>query len=338
MRRLIRSASLTGYADIAAQAGLDANGMLAEFHLPAAALREPEVKVSADAVRRLLEASARRSRIECFGLLMAEKRRLAHLGPLGLLMREQPTMHHALQALVRYANRVNQAVFLTIEDGDEVVVLRAEVIVGGSGAIRQATELALGVVFLALREVLGAEFKPLRVCLAHDPPADRAAHRRIFGDGVEFGQDLNGIVCSRRDLAMANPGADPVMARYARELVESSFRARPLMTDHVRELVLTQLASGPCSIDAAAKQVGVSRRTLHRQLAREGHTFSQILDDMRRELAARYVADKHRSLAEVSELLGFAAPSGFSRWYRRQFNTSASAAGARARTKKKGKA
>jgi AraC-like DNA-binding protein len=93
-----------------------------------------------------------------------------------------------------------------------------------------------------------------------------------------------------------------------------------------------------CSIDAAAKQVGVSRRTLHRQLAREGHTFSQILDDMRRELAARYVADKHRSLAEVSELLGFAAPSGFSRWYRRQFNTSASAAGARARTKKKGKA
>jgi len=334
MRRLIRSASLTGYAEIAANAGLDAGGMLAEFHLPPAALREPEVKVSADAVRRLLEASARRSRVECFGLLMAEKRRLAHLGPLGLLVREQPTMHHAMQAMVRYANRVSQAVFVTIEEGDEVVVLRTEVIVGGPGAIRQATELTLGIVFLALREVLPA-FEPLRVCMAHDPPANREAHRRIFGDRVEFGQDLNGIVCSRRDLAITNPGADPVMARYAREMVESSFRARPLMTDHVRELVLAQLAAGACSIEVAAKQIGVSRRTLHRQLAREGHTFSQIVDDMRRELAARYVADRHRSLAEVSELLGFAAPSGFSRWYRRQFSTSASAAGTRARKKRK---
>ena len=337
MRRMIRSASLTGYAEVAANAGLDAGGMLAEFHLPAAALHEAEVKLSGDAVRRILEACARRSRIECFGLLMAEKRRLAHLGPLGLFMREQPTMHHAMRALVRYANRVNQAVFVTIEDGDEVVALRAEVIVGGSGTIRQAAELTLGVVFLALREVL-PEFEPLRVCLAHAPPANHDVHRRIFGDRVEFRQDLNAIVCSRRDLAIANPGADPVMARYAREMVESSFRARPLMTDHVRELVLAQLAAGPCSIEVAAKQIGVSRRTLHRQLAREGHTFSQILDDMRRELAARYVADKHRSLAEVSELLGFAAPSGFSRWYRRQFNSSASAAGARARTKKKEKA
>jgi len=88
--------------------------------------------------------------------------------------------------------------------------------------------------------------------------------------------------------------------------------------------VLTQLASGRCSIDLASAQLCMSRRTVHRALAREGHTFSQIVDDVRRELASRYVADKHRSLAEVSQLLGFAAPSGFSRWYRRHFKAPAS--------------
>jgi AraC-like DNA-binding protein len=334
MRRLIRSASLTGYAEVATAAGLDARRMMAEFHLPPAALREPELKVSVDAVRSLIETSAERSGIECFGLLMAEKRRLAHLGPLGLLMREQPTMHHALQALARYANRMNQAMFLTLEDAGEVVVLREELIVGGSGSIRQSTELVIGVVFLSLRELLGKAFKPLRVCFAHDPPADRGAHRRVFGDMVEFGHDFNGIVWSRRDLALANPTADPVMARYARDMVETSFAGHPLMTDNVRELVLGQLSTGHCNIEIAAKQLGVSRRTLHRQLAREGHTFTQILDDVRRELASRYVADKHRSLGEVSELLGFANPSGFSRWYRRHFKSPASAAGTRARKKK----
>jgi transcriptional regulator GlxA family with amidase domain len=40
---------------------------------------------------------------------------------------------------------------------------------------------------------------------------------------------------------------------------------------------------------------------------------------VRLELAERYVKDPHRSLAEVSLLLGFSAPSGFSRWYRQRF-------------------
>jgi hypothetical protein len=52
--------------------------------------------------------------------------------------------------------------------------------------------------------------------------------------------------------------------------------------------------------------------------------FSAIVDTVRRELAERYLKDRHRSLAEVSLLLGFAAPSGFSRWYRRQFSGRAS--------------
>jgi AraC-like DNA-binding protein len=282
------------------------------------------MKVPIGAVRDLLEASAARSRVEAFGLLMAEKRRLAHLGPLGLLVREQPTMRHALQALARYANRLNQSLFLTLEDAGEVVVLREELIVGGSGSIRQATELAIGIVFCALRAILGDAWKPLRVCFAHDPPANLEVHQRVFGRIIEFGHAFNGIVCARADLEIRNPEADPVMARYARDIVERSLTHRPSMTDHVRELVVSLLSSGDCTIDRAAQQLGMTRRTIHRHLAREGHTFTGIVEDVRRELASRYVADKHRSLSEISELLGFAAPSGFSRWYRRHFKAPAS--------------
>ncbi len=64
-------------------------------------------------MRRLLEASAERSGVEAFGLLMAETRRLSNLGPLGLLVREQPTLRLAAEALARYGNRLNEALFLT---------------------------------------------------------------------------------------------------------------------------------------------------------------------------------------------------------------------------------
>jgi AraC-like DNA-binding protein len=330
MRGSVRSATLTNYAEVARKAGLDPHRLLSEFGLPQGCLREPELKIPADAVRRLLEASAERSGVEAFGLMMAETRRLSSLGPLGLLVREQPTLRLGAEALARYANRLNEALFLTIEDAGEVVVLREELIVGGAGSIRQSTELAIGVAFRVLQALLGPGWKPRRVCFAHDAPANRSVHKRVFGRIVEFGHNFNGIVCARKDLDVPNPNADPMMARYAQGLVESHL-ARPDMTAQVRMLVVTLLGTGQCTIDIAAQHLGVSRRTIHRQLAQEGRTFSDIVDSVRRELASRYVIDQHRSLTEVSSLLGFSAPSGFSRWYRRQFSSSPSQPRRRAR-------
>ncbi len=325
MKRVIRSASLTNYAEVARRVGLEPARMLAEFGLPEASLREMEMKVSVEAVRSLLEASAERSGVEAFGLLMAEKRRLSNLGPLGLLIREQPSLRHAVEALARYANRLNEALMLTIDHADEVVVLREELIISGRGPIRQATELAIGVAYLALQALLGQAVRPRRVCFAHPAPADRSVHERIFGRIVEFGHDFNGIVWLTRDLDAANPDADPVAARYARKLVETALHNKPSdMSSQVRALMVAQLAKGHSSIDRMARELGVTRRTVHRRLASEGQTFSRILDEVRRDLATRYLADPHRTLAEVSMLLGFAAPSGFARWHRRHFDAPAS--------------
>ena len=173
-------------------------------------------------MRHLLEVSAERSGVEAFGLLMAEARRLSNLGPLGLLVREQPTMRLAIEAFARYGRRLNEALLLAIEEAGDVVVLREELIVGHAGPVRQSTELAIGVAFRMLRTLLGPDWRPWRVCFAHDPPADRSVHERVFGRNVEFGHDFNGIVCARADLDLPNPNADPAMAKYARDLLDAS--------------------------------------------------------------------------------------------------------------------
>jgi len=325
MSGLARSATLTNYAEVASSAGLNPLPLLREFGLPQRCLRDPELKVPIDAVRRLLETSAERSGVEAFGLLMAETRRLSNLGPLGLLIREQPTLRLAVEALARYANRLNESLFLTIEDAGDVVVLREELIVGDSGPIRQSTELAIGVAFRTLQSLLGHSWKPRRVCFAHEVPANRSVHERVFGRIVEFGHDFNGIVCSRKELEAPNPNADPLMAKYAQGLVDANYASNLKdMSAKVRELVVKLLGTGQCTIDATAQHLGVNRRTIHRHLAENGQTFSDIVDSVRRELAVRYVKDQHRTLADVSLLLGFSAPSGFSRWYRRQFKSAAS--------------
>jgi len=325
MLGLIRSASLTNYADVARRVGLDPGQMLRECGLPPRCLVDADIKIPIDAARRLLEISAERSGVEAFGLLTSEARRLSNLGPLGLLVREQPTLRLAVEAFVQYGRRLNESLLLAIDEAGDVVVLREELVVGHSGPVRQSTELAIGVAFLMLRTLLGPDWRPLRVCFAHDAPVDRSVHERIFGRNVEFGHDFNGIVCARADLDRPNPNADPAMAKYAQQLLEASYAgSADDVSRSVRELVVMLLGVAPCTIERVALHMGADRRTLHRHLAREHLTFSGIVDSVRRELAERYLTDRSRSLADVSALLGFAAPSGFSRWYRRAFGGTAS--------------
>ena len=66
----------------------------------------------------------------------------------------------------------------------------------------------------------------------------------------------------------------------------------------------------------------MDRRTLHRRLAVTGDTFTAIVDSVRAGLAERYLAGERYRLTEISDLLGFAAPSAFSRWFRARFGES----------------
>ena len=323
MTTLLRSASLTNFADVAHSVGLNPRVMLAEAGLPMDALVSPNLKLPAEAVNQLLELCAQRSGDEAFGLRMAQARRLSNLGPTGLLVREEPTLRYALDALVRFGHLVNEALFLKVEEAGDLVVIREELIVGKAAPVRQATELAIGVVFRVLTVFLGPHWRPRLVCFVHAAPKDRSVHVRVFGRGVEFGRDFNGIVCNARDLDRPNPTADPVIAQYARQVLEASLAHEQRISDDVRQLVIVLLPAGHCAIELVAQHLGMDRRTVHRQLAKEGETFSGIVQAVRLELAARYVDERSRSLTEVAGLLGFSARSVFSRWYRQHFNLSA---------------
>jgi AraC-like DNA-binding protein len=144
-----------------------------------------------------------------------------------------------------------------------------------------------------------------------------------LGVADEFGHEFGGIVFNAADLDAPNPGADPVMTRYTRQLVEQAQRARTTAGDRVQELVLL-LPRGHCRVERVAQHLGVDRRTVVRWLAEEGTSFSELVGALRRELLARDRAEPSRSLTQMSALLGFSAPSAFARWHREQYGVAAS--------------
>jgi len=323
MSALVRSAALTHFAEVAAACGLDARTLLSEVGLPSRCLDDPDLKVPARAVGALLELAAERGREPAFGVRMAQSRRLSNLGPLGLLVRDEPTLRAVLDALVQHIHLHNEALAVRLEDAGSLVLIREEFAGVGGQPLRQAIELAVGVTFRILSLFLGVGWRPRLVCFSHRAPPSLRAHRAFFGDAVEFGHEFNGIVCNAANLDAPNPAADPVMARYSQRLLQRELGPGARLSERVRQLVVLLLPRGHCRVEVVAQHLGIDRRTVARRLAAEGTTFGELVNDLRDDLLSRHLGDRGRPLAEVSALLGFSAPSAFARWHRARFGVSA---------------
>ncbi len=326
MPDLVRSAALTDYVELARTVGLDPYRMLDAVGLGRAVLHDPDAKIPAAAVRRLFEASAMAAAIEDFGLRLAEKRELSNLGPLALVVREQPTIRKALEALIQYIRLHNESLLVSLHEEEDTVVISPVLKVGRPVPTRQSVELTIGVLYRILRMLLGEGWRPLAVRFAHQAPAKLDRHRRFFRVPIEFGAENNSLVCAARDLEAPIPAADPTMARYVQRYLDSiGARPKVTLTDQVREMVATLLPSGRCSLEAVAERLGIDRRTLQRRLARHGDSYSAIVEAVRTEMVTRYIENRERSLVTVADLLGFSALSAFSRWFRARFGCSVTA-------------
>ena len=324
-RLVVRSASLAGYPELARSLGLNPQALMRKAGLSPRCMTDPETPIPVDAACRLLESAAQATGVEDFGLRMARGRRLANLGPISIVLREEPTARQALDTLCRYLRLLNASLVTHIEDHADVVVISEELIANGGEPVRQSIELAVGVMFRILGELLGFGWRPRRVCFTHRAPSDLRSHRALFGNTVEFNADFNGMVCSARDLAARLSTADTGMAPLARRFLDQALSSmRTDRSDTVRQLVGALLPGGRCTADQVAQHLGMDRRTLHRHLVARGESFSSVLHAVRSDFAVRQIRDSDRSLAEVAELLGFSGPSAFAFWFRRAFGCTVS--------------
>jgi len=320
MRPCVRCATLDGYVRLARSSGLDPVALLAGVGLDVADLAVPDKWVPAAAVARLLERSAQESGRPDFALQLAGLRRLSTLGPLSVVLGQEPDLRSALHLLTRYEHSYNEALRLRLDEGSDLVTMRLWFEFGEPAPTRQALELATAALLGIVRELLGDRWEPLSVCFSHGAPASPTTHHAVLGPRLQFGHAFTGLVLYAGDLDAPNTAVDPLLRPYARQFLEvlGSPRA-PTTTGQVRELVEMLIPLGRCSTAQVARSLGVTPRTLHRHLAAEGESFSAIVHATREALAERYLATDRYTLTDVSELLGFAAPSAFSRWFSQRF-------------------
>ena len=320
METTVRSGSLTGYVEVTRQLGLNPGNFLREVGLDASALADPQTRISAAAACRLLELTAASASCQTLGLQIAETRQKFGFGVIAILLAHKRTLREVLLATVQYRHLLNEALGIYVETAGDTVTIREEIVTEASIAKRQATELAVGIMARHCSAVLGAHWKPRSVHFIHSGPVELHVHRRFFGCPPVFNSDFNGIVCDAADLDRPNPLADPELVRYAESLAAPLNVSGPdAIVMDVRRAIYLLLPLEQASIETIADHLRLGVRTLQRNLDAAGTSFSTLVDEVRHELALRYMANPRYSIGRVGALLGYTRQSSFTHWFTQRF-------------------
>jgi AraC-like DNA-binding protein len=232
--------------------------------------------------------------------------------------RSAPTLGEALRQWVRYLNLLDDAVTVALVVEGDRACLRVE---RESEAPAPAShELCWALVARYARELATVPFRVVAVELAHPAPGDPAAYRKWFDAPVRFDAERTQLVLPAAALAANLASSDPallaILTRAADELAKRAASVDPLITAQVKRVLHDVLRSDEAHVDLVAKRLGMTGRSLQRRLKDEGTAFQDVREQVRQELAQRYL-DAGLAIAEISFLLGFSEPSAFFRAFKR---------------------
>src|SRR5262249_43532766 len=245
-------------------------------------------------------------------------------GLLGFAMLNSPNLMEALSNLQRY--------FRVIGDGEDIemarngphLVLRFRETDPELRGLRHNSEYMAAIIVRACRDMTRKRISPARVDFMHARPNATVAYDRYLGCPVKFHTNWDALVFDVRITELPVIGADDrllrVLERACRHVLGPTPKKRDLVHD-VREWVMDRLTKGPVHIDDVALAVSMSVKTLERRLGEKGTTFSALIDDVRSDLAKRYLSETDFRLEQIAYLTGYSEPAALVRAFKRWTGT-----------------
>jgi AraC-like DNA-binding protein len=169
-----------------------------------------------------------------------------------------------------------------------------------------------------MRELCGADFKPISAWFVRSLPENAAPYRDFFRSQLRFGSATYGLEFSSSWLSRRLPPTDDELSKLIAERVKELELAETQgFPEVVRRVMQTSLAFNKAKAADLATMFGVHVRTYHRQLRLEGTSHQELLDQTRMAVALRLLEYTSKDIAEIAELLGYSEPRSFIRAFTR---------------------
>ena len=246
------------------------------------------------------------------------------IGPLGAVLRNSKTVGEAIEYCANHIHAYSTAIRVKSEPfRSRHRLLRVDILPGEVTDKRQIVEYALLLGCKNALKISAGEAQVRAVLFRHQAAFSLDAYHAVFGCNVRFGQAADGLLFDEEDLRCRVVEADPWMYEMASSYIEARYPVgKPSIRALVRRFVQQHLGGGLCTCEQVAAELRLHPRTLQRRLSTEGASFDGIKDEVRRELAWRYIHQPDMPLARVAEKLGYSEASVLTRSCYRWFAAS----------------
>ncbi|MDA8946484.1 AraC family transcriptional regulator ligand-binding domain-containing protein [Luminiphilus sp.] len=311
-----RAAVLEGYSKATLAVGLDPIALLKQSDIDPYCLRYPDFKIPTASIIQLLELTASQANVADFGLRMAEWRSGSALGLAELVLAQQPTLGAVIHKLLDIAWVQVDGLLLAVENVAGFVVFTADLEASLPGPAHQTIQLAMASMIKILERVAHTKIQCAAISFQCCEPGPSLRYVKIFGKNPAYGAEQNALTIRETDLALTLRPSDPVLeARLLNLLLDTTGVREPTIVDRTRHIIQILLPTGQCRITRVAAMLSVDRRTLNRWLSNHGVSFSELVQEVRMEVIRSSLRREVKIRGSMSDMLGFAHRSSFSRWW-----------------------
>ena len=187
---------------------------------------------------------------------------------------------------------------------------------------RFIAEMQIGIHISLMRDIMGCSFAPVEIRLSYPAAEDFALPTDQVGCSVRFASLANQIVFQSiwldQAASLGNKTTYPTVVALCDDLLDD-LELRIGTAGKICALLLRDIANPP-TFAAVAKLLGANERSLRRQLRQQGLSFRDLLDELRAQIALKYLRTTKLANEDIALALGFSDAANFRRAFRRWTN------------------
>src|SRR6266704_6605500 len=301
-------------------AGVPVAPLLKRVGLTPEVIAQPEERLNVRSQIALLDEAAIALKDDCIGFTLARDFDLREIGLLYYVIACSQTLGDALKRIARYSKITNEALVFGYQEGNRLIVSLSY-----SGVPRHSDrhqiEFCMFGVLRICRVLTGQNVIPQHFSISHHRSGDNSEMARFVGTKVEFGADRDefALNVNARELPLihADSHLNDLLLKYCETALADRRGDMSQLRTRVENAISSVLPHGRVRVEDVARSLGMSKRTLARRLSDEGLNFTEILQQLRRDLAVRYLDDRRLHVSKIAWLLGFHEVSAFTHAFKR---------------------
>ena len=321
-QRIYPAAKIAIVVDALAAESVPVAEALRRTSLSPSDLRSPTTQVSVNQVIESYRNAVRLSRAPHFAFKTGLKTHVSHYGMYGFAILSSMNFRETMHFAVKYHQLATPVVKLQFREEAGRVDWTIDPLPHpaiDARLYRFIVETQLGILVSLHRDIMGSAFNPLAIEVTFAAPESEEQCWTTVRCPVSFRQPRNRFLFDADWLNGAPQYGNEIT--YASVLalcddLHDRLQNRIGVAGKVRAYLLATLGRRT-SLDHVAAHLGVPVRTLRRKLRDEETSFRDLFDQLRGEVAIKYLRDTHMTVDDIAQALGFSETANFRHAFRR---------------------